>query len=182
MRNSHRTPNTEHRKLKTTNFMVHNMLTTCLMLIAFATSCDYVFAQDADKGESPEVEMLTLKLRVLLRVLDPDDHPVEGATVTPRGLRTKIERASWYGWNGKRHGEIPELLTDETGIAEVPFPKYVFEKAETGSVNLNVTHPDFVMFDDDRFVEAGETRVSHCGDGDRCRDGGSHQKGSLRRR
>ena len=51
------------------------------------------------------------------------------------------------------------MRTYKTGIAEVPFPKYVFEKAETGSLNLKVTHPDFVAFDDDRFVEAGEATV-----------------------
>jgi len=138
--------------------MIKTISTINLLLLAFTTLGSYACAQDADEKETtdPEVEMLTLKLLVV----DPDDHPIEGATVKPRGLRTKIERASWYSWRGKKPSDpVPEVLTDETGIAEVPYPKYVFEKAETGTVNLNVTHPDFVMFDDDRFVDANQAKV-----------------------
>jgi len=116
-----------------------------------ATQGTLLFAQEAKekKNELPKVEMLTLKVRVL----DPDEHPVEGATVMPRGLRTKINRGSWWTWVEQRDGPAPKVLTDSDGIAEVPYPKYTYEKMEVGTVNLLVTHPDFVKFDDDRNVD-----------------------------
>ena len=128
------------------------------ILIVLVMSGNKAFTQEAnDKNdELPKVEMLTLKVRVL----DPDEHPVEGATVKPRGLRTKVQRADWWGWRTDRDGDVPEILSNSEGYAEVPYPKYVMEKLETGTLNLNITHPDFVQFDSDRSVDANPATVN----------------------
>ncbi len=132
-------------------------LITYLLLIATAVQGSFAIAQEQDKNDDavPKLEMLILKVRVL----DPDDHPVEGATVMPRGLRTKVQRADWWGWRADRDGAVPEILSDSEGIAEVPYPKYVMEKLETGTLNLKVTHPDFVQFDADRSIDAPPATV-----------------------
>ena len=128
------------------------------ILIVLVMSGNKGFTQEANdkNNELPKVEMLTLKVRVL----DPDEHPVEGATVKPRGLRTKVQRADWWGWRTDRDGDVPEILSNSEGYAEVPYPKYVMEKLETGTLNLNVTHPDFVQFDSDRSVDAKPATVN----------------------
>lgn len=130
---------------------------SCLMLLTLVILNQCTFAQTAPpaKKQKPEVEMLMLQVLVL----DPDGHPVEGATVKPRGLRTKVERVSWWGWDEAEHGKVPEILSNAEGIAEVPYPKFVMEKLETGTLNLTVTHPDFVLFDDDRSVDDAPARV-----------------------
>ncbi len=129
----------------------------CLMLITAVLQASSVFAQQTeDKENAPaKVEMLTLNVQVL----DPDEHPVEGATVKPRGLRTKVQRADWWGWRTDRDGDVPQILSNSEGVAEVPYPKYVMEKLETGTLNLNVTHPDFVQFDADRSVDSNPATV-----------------------
>jgi len=38
----------------------------------------------------------------------------------------------------------PPVTTDKDGYARVPYPKYVFERIETGTLCLQVNHPDFV--------------------------------------
>src|SRR5947209_19287566 len=35
-------------------------------------------------------------------------------------------------------------VTDEHGVARVPYPKYVFERIETGQISFSVDHPDFI--------------------------------------
>ena len=127
------------------------MIKTALTISLIVTQGTLLFAQEADDKEStlPKVEMLTLKVLVL----DPDEHPVEGAIVKPRGLRTKLDRGSWWTWVERRDGPVPEVLTDSKGVAEVPYPKYTYEKMEVGELNLYVTHPDFVQFDSDRNVD-----------------------------
>ena len=132
--------------------------TIWLILTTVSIHETFVFGQQVDdKNNAPaKVEMLTLKVRVL----DPDEHPVEGATVIPRGLRTKVERASWWGWRTDRDGDVPEIMSNSEGTAEVPYPKYVMEKLETGELNLYVTHPDFVQFNDDRNVDDRSATVN----------------------
>lgn len=94
----------------------------------------------------PKSEMLTTKVLVL----DPDGNPVEDATVYCSGLRTKAEPGSHWSWNPELHGTPPKLKTNSAGIVEMPYPKYVVEKLETGTLTWSVEHPDFVDFRDDR--------------------------------
>ena len=102
------------------------------------------------KTPKPKVEMLTAKVQVV----DPDGNPIEGATVEPSGLRTKAEPGSHWFWSPEKLGEPPKKETDSNGAVEMPYPKYVREKLETGQVTWLVTHPDFILFRKDFGVDA----------------------------
>jgi len=102
------------------------------------------------KTPKPKVEMLTAKVQVV----DPDGNPIEGASVEPSGLRTKAEPGSHWFWSPEKFGEPPKKETDSSGNVEMPYPKYVREKLETGQVTWLVTHPDFILFRKDFGVDA----------------------------
>ncbi|MDB6026841.1 MAG: hypothetical protein JWM68_3064 [Verrucomicrobiales bacterium] len=91
----------------------------------------------------------------LIRVVDAAGKPIVGAVVQPEGLRTKSGpyRSGWYGWStGKNKVPNPPVATDADGYARVPYPKYVFELIETGTLCLKVDHPDFVPQRPERIV------------------------------
>ncbi len=115
--------------------------------LAFPLSTE---AQETEsKAKKPPAELLIA--RVLIQ--DADGQPLEDATVFPSGLRTKAEPGSHWGWSPERHGPLPKLRTNAEGIVEVPYPKYVQEKLETGQITWSVEHPDFVNFREDRNVD-----------------------------
>ena len=91
----------------------------------------------------------------LFRVVDAAGQPVAGAVVTPEGLRTKSGpfQADWYGWS-KESKAVPNtpVTTDHDGYAKIPYPIYVFEHIETGTLCLSVDHPDFVPERPERVV------------------------------
>jgi hypothetical protein len=83
----------------------------------------------------------------LIRVVDAAGKPVSGALIAPDGLRTKPGpyESGHYGW--RTAGNWPTntpVRTDSEGCARIPYPKYVFERIETGQISFSVTHPDFV--------------------------------------
>ena len=84
----------------------------------------------------------------LLRVVDGAGKPIAGAVIRPEGLRTKPGPyvSGWYGWGTAYERGMPNtpVKTDEEGHARVPYPKYVFERIETGTLCLSVEHPDYV--------------------------------------
>jgi len=91
----------------------------------------------------------------LLRVVDASGKPIAGAMIRAEGLRTKPGPYSggWYGWQAGRMG-VPNdpVTTDANGHARLPYPKYVFERIETGMICLSVDHPDFVPDRPERMV------------------------------
>jgi hypothetical protein len=83
----------------------------------------------------------------LIRVVDTTGKPIGGAIILPEGLRTKPGpyRSGWYGWMADRNGvPNPAVTTDKHGFARIPYPKFVFERIETGTLCLSVNHSDFV--------------------------------------
>src|ERR1051325_10180293 len=83
----------------------------------------------------------------LIRVVDSSGTPVAGAVIKPEGLRTKPGPyvSGWYTWMPMANGvPNPPVTTDKDGFARVPYPKFVFEQIETGTLCLSVSHPDFV--------------------------------------
>jgi hypothetical protein len=105
--------------------------------------------QDTPPAREQAPELLTLQVRVV----DPDGHPIENATVFQTGLRTKVQPGSHWGWDEKRLGPPPKVQTNADGVAELPYPKYVMEEIEVGTMTVSVEHPDFVTFREDRSVE-----------------------------
>jgi hypothetical protein len=91
----------------------------------------------------------------LLRVVDATGKPIAGAIVRPEGLRTKPGPYSggWYSWQPRQMG-VPNdpVMTDADGRARLPYPKYVFERIETGTICLGVEHADFVPDRPERMV------------------------------
>ena len=91
----------------------------------------------------------------LIRVVDATGKPISGALVRPEGLRTKPGPyvSGWYGWLAARNGvPNPPVKTDKEGYAPVPYPKYVFERIETGTLCLSVEHPEYVPERPERMV------------------------------
>ena len=83
----------------------------------------------------------------LIRVVDATGKPIAGAIIRPEGLRTKSGpyRSGWYGWRTGANGvPNPPVRTGNDGTAAIPYPKYVFERIETGALCLGADHPDFV--------------------------------------
>jgi hypothetical protein len=92
----------------------------------------------------------------LIRVVDETGVPVAGAVVRPDGLRTKRGPyfSNGYGWRGGTNGGVANVpvTTDKEGYARVPYPKYVFERIETGTLSVSVQHQDFVPNRSERVV------------------------------
>jgi len=84
----------------------------------------------------------------IIRVVDSAGSPVAGVLVRPEGLRTKAGpyQSGWYGWYaaGKKIVKNTPVRTAKDGTAAIPYPKYVFEKIETGVLCVSVDHRDFV--------------------------------------
>jgi hypothetical protein len=78
----------------------------------------------------------------LIRVVDTAGKPIAGATIRPDGLRPKRINGHWR-WDENKAVKPSPVVTDAQGIARVPYPRYVFEKAETGEISFYVEHPDF---------------------------------------
>ncbi len=110
------------------------------------------FARAEEKFAGPQI-------KVRLQVLNPEGEPIEGATIRPNGLRTRVERSSHHGWVKSRHGELPLVKTDENGIAEVFCPKFVYEKIETGQITWLVDHEDYIIFREDRSVDDAPAKI-----------------------
>ena len=113
------------------------------------------FASGQDQTEAPKPEFLMMQVLVL----DPDGHPIENATVFPSGLRTKVESGSHWGWSEPLHGPIPKLQSNAEGMVDLPYPKYVMEEIEVGTVTISVEHPDFVSFREDRSVDDKPAKI-----------------------
>lgn len=105
--------------------------------------------QDPDNAIEKKAELLTMQVLIV----DPDGHPIENATVYPSGLRTKVEPGSHWVWSEPLHGPIPKLQSNAEGLVALPYPKFVTEEIEVGTVTISVEHPDFVSFREDRSVD-----------------------------
>lgn len=114
-----------------------------------------VIGQEPEPQERKKPELLMLQVLVV----DPDGHPIENATVQPTGLRTKVEPGSHWGWSEELLGPLPKVQTNAEGIVELPYPKYVIEEIEVGTVTVSVDHPDFVSFREDRSIEDKPAKV-----------------------
>ena len=83
----------------------------------------------------------------VIRAVDASGKPVAGAIIRPDGLRTKPGPyvSGHYGWaTAPSWPPNRPVVTDADGWARVPYPKYVFERIETGQISFSIQHPDFV--------------------------------------
>lgn len=110
---------------------------------------------DGSKSQKPEPEMVVAQLRIV----SPEGEPVEGATVYPSGLRSDMDPGSHYGWRVGEYGSIPRVKTDENGLAEVSYPKFILEKLKTSQVTWSADHSGFVIFREDRPTGEDPTEI-----------------------
>jgi hypothetical protein len=82
-----------------------------------------------------------------ITVIDSAGNPISGAVITPYALRPKTDggRSGHYAWTTNRPDAKPDpVVTDNTGAAVLPFPKYVIEQVETEKISFTIKHPEFV--------------------------------------
>jgi hypothetical protein len=130
-------------------------------LLAFCSTWNASVAQDDadtqdDPKKKPDVEMLECNVKVI----DPDGHPVEEATVYCTGLRSKEQPGSHWGWSGQQLGKVPKIKTDAEGIAKMPYPKMLSDEYTTGEMTWSVEHPDFVNYRRDHSVDDDPAEIT----------------------
>src|SRR5439155_13524915 len=74
-----------------------------------------------------------------IRVVDTAGKPVAGVVITPDGLRTKSGpyNSGHYPWRREPDWPVNDpVSTDADGYARVSYPRYVFERIETGQLSF----------------------------------------------
>jgi len=85
---------------------------------------------------------------IQVTVIDANGNPVDAAEVRVDGLRAARESASAYG-----NRLLTKGITDAQGVADISYPKYVYEEMATGQLIITVTHPDFVLNHGDHGID-----------------------------
>jgi len=129
-----------------------------ILAVSFAVS--FARIQESEKPANKPVLENREKIVARVLVLDPDGHPLDGATVTPWALRPRQADSGHFLWNEDLHGPLPNILTNADGIAEVPVPKFVVEKLELGKISWMVDHSEFVRNYSDRSVDENPVQIS----------------------
>ncbi|WP_442485648.1 carboxypeptidase regulatory-like domain-containing protein [Aeoliella sp. SH292] len=110
------------------------------------------------EGEKATAKIPTATLH--LRVVDERGNPIEGAEVSPSGLRAPND-GSWYGWYEGSPGRPTwkTYRTDAAGKVSVVYPKYVLERKRTSVLIVDAAHPDFANDDTELAVESPNPTV-----------------------
>ncbi len=123
----------------------HSLLGGALAFALLVLTAGWQFAQTPAVEATPAAPIAMAS--VLVTVQDENGLPVEGATLTPNGLRAAEERlrSTGYGWFPARHGPVQNATTDRTGQAHLIYPKAIVpaENILTGLISFTVDHPAF---------------------------------------
>lgn len=84
---------------------------------------------------------------ITLIVVDENENRVAEATIVPDGFRAVQDPGSFYSWIEDKHGPLSIVTTDQDGIAQIPYPKWVDPKSAllTSGLVVTVEHPDFCL-------------------------------------
>lgn len=105
-------------------------------------------AADAPDGEPAEEEPdLELRDWLELRVVDGLGAPVADAQVTIGGLRKEGEEGSWFSMRG----DDSVARSGRDGRVRVDYTRWVDIDGKAVGVDLTVTHPGFIPFNDSSF-------------------------------
>ncbi len=140
-----------HKRLAATTVATATVAALMLATVVYAAGGNADCGTVRSPQEQPEVAIPMLTAR--LHVVNADGEPVPDAQITPSGLRTKVERGSHWSWIRDKHGELPVVKTDSSGMAEVQYPKFVNEQMETGEVTWSVDHEEYITYREDASVD-----------------------------
>ncbi len=129
-------------------------------LIATALCINAVVALDESSSDADDKNDEIERITVRILIKNTEDEPVVGATVTPVGMRTRVERGSHYRWVSGRHGERPVAETNGDGMVEIPCPKFVYEHLEAGEITWQIEHEDYIVFREDLKVDDDPAAVT----------------------
>ncbi len=122
----------------------HSVVGFAVAVGLLVLTAGWQFAQ-APTAEAAPAAVATAS--VLVTIQDEEGKPIEGATITPDGLRARGERlrSTGYGWRPSVHGPVVKAVTDRDGHARVTYPVAVNpdEKLQTGEISFTVDHPEF---------------------------------------
>ncbi len=102
----------------------------------------------APSAPPPDVPDLEAKRPLELLVVDELHQPVFDAAIRVDGMRSASDPGSWYQFRG----EPAVARTDPKGRARLDCWTWVNVDGRTISVDLSVTHPEYVPFRDDSFA------------------------------
>jgi len=91
-----------------------------------------------EEGKKMVEPIQTEKRIVAVRVVDNQQRPIHGAVIRLGFLRpVKPHDGGHY-----RTDEL-KVMTDAAGVAQVEYPRYVFERVETDEIRFSISHPDY---------------------------------------
>ena len=129
-------------------------------LVAISLSVKPAVALDEASGDADKKNGDIERITVRIQITNTEDEPVVGASVTPVGMRTRVERGSHYSWVTERHGKRPVAETDDAGMVEIPCPKFVYEQLEAGEITWQIEHEDYIVFREDLKVDDDPATVT----------------------
>jgi hypothetical protein len=87
-------------------------------------------------SSTSDVEMLS----VVIKVVNEEGKPVEGAAIKMDGYR---DNSGHYSWDSSPLGPAPQVSTNAEGTAKVSCPKYTTEKSKTREISFSVRHQEY---------------------------------------
>jgi beta-lactamase regulating signal transducer with metallopeptidase domain len=124
---------------------------------ATATSSKAAVGTSSADAAAAKHEML----KKAVRIVDPSGHPIAGATIKGVGIGIAPPFGASGPWS--RHGFVesdpPTVITDASGKAIIPFPRYAIatDKLLTNNLWVSVEHPNFAMLAHS-YIDVGESR------------------------
>ncbi|MDD5010902.1 MAG: hypothetical protein PHQ00_02135 [Phycisphaerae bacterium] len=88
------------------------------------------------RGSRDDTKMIS----VIIKIINEDGEPVEGAKIKVDGYRYKWGHSMW---DSNRLGAAPQVATDVKGTVKVICPKYITEKIKTKEISFSVRHREY---------------------------------------
>ena len=112
-----------------------------------------------EKREKMVEPIRTEKRIVAVRVVDNQQRPIQGAVIRLGSLRP-VKPHDIGSYSAQTRTDSLEFMTDAAGIAQVEYPRYVFERVETGEISFSISHPDYAdMIDGFYKIDSSEKPI-----------------------
>jgi len=130
-------------------FTVRDLFGLTLVVALCAAWCLVAIAQEPATEVDAAIPAGQFMVRLPVRVVDADGKPVADAKIFPWALRSSQGHGLWRADDKRAELGPKEVVTDESGAAEVAYPYYrdYQEQIRTTSVSLYVDHPEYAYID-----------------------------------